>query len=74
MSLSATLVMAAAAAATPAPEAPPPRGVELVEARVTARILPAAVVRQATGPEPAGESRPRHQLSRHGNTVLVEYQ
>jgi len=39
-----------------------------------AEILPAAIVRQASGPEPSGDHAPRFQLSRRGNTVLVEYQ
>ncbi|HEU4651934.1 MAG TPA: hypothetical protein VFS49_11035 [Croceibacterium sp.] len=74
MSLSATLALAAAAASAPAPQAQPPRAAVLAEARVTVQILPAAAVRQASGPEPAGDSAPRHQLSRRGNTVLVEFQ
>ena len=73
MSLAATLALAAAAS-LPAQEAMPARGVELAEARVMVQILPAAIVRQASGPEPAGDSGPSHQLTRHGNTVLVEYQ
>lgn len=75
MSPSATLILAAAAAAAaPAQDAPPARGVVLAEARATARILPAAIVRRVSGPQPAGEGTPRHQLSRRGNTVLVEFQ
>jgi hypothetical protein len=74
MSSSTALILAAAAAAfAPAQDGRPARGIELDEARVTARILPAAVVRQASGPE-SSEARPRHQLSRRGRTVLVEYQ
>lgn len=74
MSLSAALVLAAGAASAPGQEAPPSRGVEIAEARVAARILPAAIVRQASGPEAAASRAPRHQLSRRGNTVLVEFQ
>ena len=72
MSLSAALALAAAAAAA-SHDARPSR-VDLAEARVVAQILPVAIVRQSSGPEPAGERGPRHQLSRRGNTVLVEYQ
>jgi len=74
MSLSAALAMAAAATSAPAQGAQLPREVEFAEARVMVQILPAAIVRQASGPEPAGDSGPSHQLTRHGNTVLVEYQ
>jgi hypothetical protein len=73
MSLSA-LFLAAAAASAPGQDARPARGVEMAEVRVTARILPAAIVRQSSGPEPAGSRAPNHQLSRRGDTVLVEYQ
>ena len=74
MSLSATLALAAAAASAPAQAAPPARGVQLASAQVTVQILAPAIVRQASGPEAAGDRAPRHQLSRRGNTVLVEYQ
>ena len=74
MSLSATLILAAAAASAPGQAVPSSRGIEIAEARVTAEILPAVIVRQASGPEAAGIQAPRHQLSRRGNTVLVEYQ
>jgi hypothetical protein len=74
MSPSAALVLAAAAGFVPAPDARASRGVEVAEGRVTARILPAAIVRQAGGPAPAREGQPRYQISRRGNTVLVEYQ
>jgi hypothetical protein len=74
MSPSAPLLLAAAAVFVPAQDARPSRGVEVVEARVTARVLPAAIVRQARGPEPSGNGGPRPQLSRRGTTVLVEYQ
>ena len=73
MSLSAALVLAATAAA-PVQDAAPSRGVVLAEARVTAQILPAAMVRQASGFEPASETAPRPQLSRRGRTILVEFQ
>ena len=73
MSLSAAFVLAAAAAAT-GPGDQPSRGVMLADARVSATILPAVVVRQASGPERAGDDAPRHQLSRYGNTILVEFE
>ena len=74
MSLSATLALAAAATSASAQDAQLPRGAEFAQAQVMAQILPAAIVRQASGPEPVGDSGPGHQLSRRGNTVLVEYQ
>lgn len=74
MSLSAALILAAAAPSVVSASAQPASGVELAEARVTVRILTAAVVRQASGPEPVGDQQPYHQLSRRGRTVLVEYQ
>ena len=73
MSLSAALLLAAAAAA-PVNDAEPSHGVVLAEARVSVRILPAAMVRQASGFEPASETAPRPQLSRRGRTILVEFQ
>ncbi len=73
MSLSAALVLAAAAAA-PVQQPAPSRGVELVQAGVTAQILPTAIVRQATGLQPGDDTAPRPQLSRRGNTILVEFQ
>jgi len=72
MSLSAALALAAAAA-TPVHDAGPSHGAVLAEARVTAQILPSAAVRQADGLQ-GGETAPRHQLSRRGNTILVEFQ
>ena len=75
MSLSAGLILAAAAAASASVQgAPPPRRVELAQARVEATILPAVIVRQSEGPVKGGEQAPRHQVSRRGNTVLIEYQ
>ena len=73
MSLSAALVLAAAAAA-PVQAPGPSRGVVLVRANVTAQILPAAIVRQASGLEQRGETAPRPQLSRRGRTILVEFE
>lgn len=73
MSLSAALVLAAAAAG-PAPQPSPSRGVVFVQAGVTAQILPAAVVRQASGLQPSDDTAPRPQLSRRGRTILVEFQ
>ena len=73
MSLSAALVLAAAAAA-PVQDAGPSRGVVLAEARVTAQILASASVRQAGGLQGGRDAAPRHQLSRRGNTILVEFQ
>jgi hypothetical protein len=72
MSLSAALVLAAASVSTPGDSLP--RGAVLAEARVTAKILPAAIVRQAGGPERVGGDAPHPQLTRRGNTVLVEFQ
>ncbi len=72
MSVSAAFVLAAAVAAAPAD--PPSHGVAMVEARVTAQILPAVVVRQSNGLQAQDEGSPRHQLSRRGNTILVEFQ
>jgi len=74
MSPTAIFALAAAVASAPAPDAPPARGVVLAQARARVQILPAAAVRQGSGPEPAGDNAPRHQLSRRGNTVLVEFQ
>ena len=74
MTLAAILALAAAAASVPVQDAVPARGVELAEARVTVEILSAAIVRQSSGPESTGDGMPRHQLTRRGNTVLVEYQ
>jgi hypothetical protein len=46
----------------------------LAPARATARILPAAVVRQASGFQPGSDIAPRPQLNRRGRTILVEFQ
>ena len=73
MSLPAALILAAAATAS-TPTAAPARGVELAQGRVTAEILQAAIVRQASGPEQSGTAAPRHQLTRRGKTILVEFQ
>ena len=73
MSFSAAFVLAAVAAA-PAQDAGPPHQTVLAEARVTAQILAAAIVRQADGLQRGGDTAPRHQLSRRGNTILVEFQ
>ena len=73
MSLSAALVLAATAAA-PVQDAAPSRGVVFAEARVTAQILPAAAVRQASGLERGSATAPRAQLSRRGNTILAEFE
>lgn len=73
MSFPPALILAAAAAAPVQGDAPA-RGVVLAEARVTAQILPSIAVRQAGGPERNSEAAPRHQLSRRGNTILVEFQ
>ena len=73
MSLSAALVLAAAAAAqTQAAE--PARPLVVAQARVSATILPAAIVRQASGLEDAPGNPPRPQISRRGRTILVEFQ
>jgi hypothetical protein len=74
MSLTATLALAAAAGSGPAQVALPVHGVELAEARVRVEILSPAIVRQSSGPQQSGDRAPRHQLSRRGNTVLVEFQ
>jgi hypothetical protein len=68
------IALAAAAAVASAQGEPPSRGVVLAEARATARILPAAAVRQASGLERNGAEARQHQLSRRGNTILVEFQ
>jgi hypothetical protein len=73
MSLSAALVLAVAAA-TPVQDTEPAHGVVLTEARVSAEILPSASVRQASGLQRGDDAAPRHQLSRRGNTILVEFQ
>ena len=73
MSVSAALVLAAAASAPAAGDAPAQR-VALAVARVTAQVLPSAAVRQATGPERADATAPRAQLSRRGTTILVEFE
>jgi hypothetical protein len=73
MSLSAALVLAAAATA-PTQSAAPAHGHVLAEARVSARILRGAIVRQASGFQPGDETAPRPQLSRRGRTILVEFE
>ena len=73
MSLSAALVLAAAAAA-PVQHAEPSRGVVLAQAQVTAEILPAAAVRQSSGFERGDATAPRPQISRRGRAILVEFQ
>ena len=73
MSLSAALVLAAAAAA-PVQAGEPSHGVVLADARISVRILPGAIVRQASGLEPAGDTAPRPRLSRRGRTILVEFE
>ena len=73
MSLSAALVLAASVAA-PAMDTAPVRRVVLAQARVTAQILPSAIVRQASGLQPGNDATPRAQLRRRGNTILVEFQ
>lgn len=71
MSLSAALVLAATAAA-PAQHAAPSHPLVLATAR--AEIVPAAIVRQASGLQPGSETAPRPQVSRRGRTILVEFQ
>ena len=72
MSLSAALFLAAA---TPSIQGEPAsHGPVLAEVRVAATILPAAIVRQDRGLDQASPGTPRHQLTRRGNTVLVEFQ
>ena len=73
MSLSAALVLAATAAA-PVQDPAPPHGVVFAEARVTARILPSAIVRQVDGLQWNSDVAPRHQLSRRGRIILIEFQ
>ncbi|HEY6816401.1 MAG TPA: hypothetical protein VI168_12740 [Croceibacterium sp.] len=73
MSLSAALILAAAAAVSTA-NAEPARGVRLARASVTATILPSVAVRQAEGPVRSDSAAPQHQLTRRGRTVLVEFQ
>ena len=72
MSLSAALILAAAAPSVQGE--PVSHGPVLAQARVVATILPAVVVRQGRGLEQVSANTPRHQLSRRGNTVLVEFQ
>ena len=67
----ATLVAAAAATAG-APQAPG-RGVQLATAEVSARIIRPAIVRQASGVE-QDKDGPEPRITRHGRTILVEYQ
>jgi hypothetical protein len=77
MSLSAALVLAAAAAApvqAPVHQGGPPRGGALAQASVTVQILPSAAVRQASGFQPGNATDPRPQISRRGRTILVEFQ
>jgi hypothetical protein len=73
MSLSAAFVLAAAAAA-PAQHTEPAHRIVLAEARVTAVILPSAIVRQASGWQRDDDTAPRPRLSRRGSTILVEFQ
>jgi hypothetical protein len=49
------------------------RGVELASAQVQAQILRPAIVRQASGLQHDGNG-PTAQISRRGQTVLVEFQ
>ena len=70
----AALLLAAAVAASGGEPAAPPRGVELVSAQVTARIVQPAIVRQAGGPERPAPDAPSPQITRRGAQVLVEYQ
>ena len=73
MSLSAAFILAAAAPAVQGE--PVSHGVRLAEAQVSATILPPpAVVRQGSGLERVDRDTPRHQLTRRGNTILVEFQ
>ena len=73
MSLSAALVLAASVPAS-VPAAETPHRVVLATATVSATILPSAAVRQASGPVIDSDNQPRHQLTRRGRTVLVEFQ
>jgi hypothetical protein len=72
MSFPPALILAAAAAAPIQGDAPA-RGAVLAEARVTVQILSSAAVRQADGLQ-RDDDLPRHQLSRRGNTILIEFQ
>jgi len=72
MSLSAALILAAVAPAAQGEAVS--RGVVLAEARVSATILPTASVRQDRGLERVDAETPRHQVTRKGNTILVEFQ
>jgi len=70
----AAFTIVSLAAASAGGDRPEPRGVQLVSAQVQAQVLQPAIVRQSTGPELDERGRPMPQISRHGRTVLVEYQ
>ena len=72
MSLSAALILAAAAPAVQGEAVS--HGVVLAEARVAATILPPVSVRQGRGLEHVDINTPRHQITRKGNRILVEFQ
>jgi hypothetical protein len=73
MTPAAALMLAAAASASNPGEVPS-RGPALAEARVTAQILPAAIVRQAGGLERDRKDMPQHRLTRRGEKILVEFE
>jgi hypothetical protein len=73
MTPAAALMLAAAATAS-TPGDTPSRGPALAEARVTAQILPAATVRQASGLERTGNDMPQHRVTRRGERILVEFE
>ena len=74
MSLAAALILAAATASASPPEAPGGgSGVQLATAQVRATIVKAVVVRQASGIEQDRDA-PTPQISRRGQTVLVEFE
>ena len=79
MSFAAAFILAASTALLPAPALPSKgsraqmQGAQVASAQASATILGAAVVRQASGPQP-DPNGPAPQISRRGRTVQVEFQ
>ena len=75
MSLAALTLAAAATLAAPQPESRPESaaGVQLVQAKVAAVIVKAAILRQGSGLEQQPDA-PRVQVTRYEGKVLFEFQ
>ena len=70
----AALVVLASAQSQAEPPGATARGVEIATARVTIEIVRPAIVRQNGGWQEVARDAPRPQITRHGDSVLVEYQ